>query len=118
MRPATPSCSQVDFSEEEGQFQGVTSACMGVLVLGLNTRLDQALQVCMGRMGVHGGHDSRMHAIAKFVTALACNCPCIKPPMHATALPYKRPCVQLRMHATAVTAISHAGDGPSALGRH
>lgn len=36
---------QVDMSSEEDAFQGVGSQCMTVLVLGLNTKLDAALQV-------------------------------------------------------------------------
>ncbi|GFH29755.1 uncharacterized protein HaLaN_28471, partial [Haematococcus lacustris] len=40
---------KVDLSEEEGSFQGVASACMTVLVLGINTKLDASLQD-MGRV--------------------------------------------------------------------
>jgi hypothetical protein len=35
----------LDFSDEEGAFSGVAAACLSVLVLGLNTRLDAPLQV-------------------------------------------------------------------------
>lgn len=35
---------QVDVSEEEDQFQAVTTACLNVLILAVETRLDVALQ--------------------------------------------------------------------------
>ena len=35
---------QVDLSEEEDQFQAVTTACLNVLILAVETRLDVALQ--------------------------------------------------------------------------
>lgn len=35
---------QVDVSEEEDQFQAVTTACLTVLILAVETRLDTALQ--------------------------------------------------------------------------
>ena len=35
---------QVDLSEEEDQFQAVTTACLNVLMLAVETRLDVALQ--------------------------------------------------------------------------
>lgn len=34
---------QVDMSDEENAFFGVTSACMNALVLGINSKLDLAL---------------------------------------------------------------------------
>ena len=37
-------CLQVDVSEEEDQFQAVTTACLNVLILAVETRLDGALQ--------------------------------------------------------------------------
>jgi hypothetical protein len=42
--PTNTPWPQVDLGEEEGAFQGVSSACMSVLVLGINTQLDAALQ--------------------------------------------------------------------------
>ncbi len=36
--------SQVDMGDQEGAFISVASQCMSVLVLGINTRLDAALQ--------------------------------------------------------------------------
>lgn len=35
---------QVDISEEEDQFQAVTTACLNVLILAVETRFDVALQ--------------------------------------------------------------------------
>ena len=35
---------QVDVSEEEEDFQGVVTACLNVLLLGIETRLDAGLQ--------------------------------------------------------------------------
>ena len=35
---------QVDVSEEEEEFQGLVTACLGVLLLGTETRLDAGLQ--------------------------------------------------------------------------
>lgn len=35
---------QIDVSEEEDQFQAVTTACLNVLILAVETRLDVALQ--------------------------------------------------------------------------
>ncbi len=40
---------QVDMSEEEDEFQGVITQCLGVLVLGIETRMDPAL-AAMARM--------------------------------------------------------------------
>ena len=37
------SLDQVDVSEEEDQFQAVTTACLTVLILAVETRLDVAL---------------------------------------------------------------------------
>lgn len=34
----------MDVSEEEEEFQGVVSGCLGVLLLGVETRLDAGLQ--------------------------------------------------------------------------
>lgn len=39
-----PHAMQVDVSEEEDQFQAVTTACLNVLILAVETRLDVALQ--------------------------------------------------------------------------
>ena len=39
-----PHAVQVDVSEEEDQFQAVTTACLNVLILAVETRLDVALQ--------------------------------------------------------------------------
>ena len=36
-------CDQVDVSEEEDQFQAVTTSCLTVLILAVETRLDTAL---------------------------------------------------------------------------
>lgn len=36
--------SQVDMSDEEDQFQAVTTSCLNVLILAVETRLDIALQ--------------------------------------------------------------------------
>eukprot|EP00983_Pelagomonas_calceolata_P102231 1158781-Pelagomonas_calceolata.AAC.10 len=47
--------AQVDMSDTEDSFQAVASQCMNALVLGLNTRLDAALQVCnwaCGRLSI------------------------------------------------------------------
>ena len=35
---------QVDMSDEEDQFQAVTTSCLNVLILAVETRLDIALQ--------------------------------------------------------------------------
>jgi hypothetical protein len=51
LRPPTLA-EGLDFGDEEGAFSGVAAACLSVLVLGVNTRLDAPLQV-------RGGHGLR-----------------------------------------------------------
>ena len=41
---SAPIVCQVDVSEEEEEFQGVVTACLNVLLLGIETRLDVGLQ--------------------------------------------------------------------------
>jgi hypothetical protein len=64
---------QVDFGEQENAFVNVASACMSVLVLGINTRLDAALQeMCRIRWGRRRGASTRPRGCAPGACGSSC----------------------------------------------